>query len=187
MRSVAALIFDGQSFVHAPAGGRTIPLLVADRLDSSYGMHVVGLPGTTYATRTTDRASRSFSRFTNSAAPVLIDISGQSDLLAGLTAAQVLAAMEEYHDAARAAGASRTIACTVPSMTAAWGYTGPMETQRQALNPLILASGAWDAVADLAAVPEAADPADVTYFSDGLHPTAALAALFADEVVPLIL
>lgn len=160
-----------------------MPILVADRLDDPIGMHVVGISGTTYATRAADQQARSFVRLQGSASPVLVDIGGQSDLLGGLTAAQILTAMENYHNAAKTAGAIRTIACTVPTMSAApWNYTPAMETQRLALNPLILDSSVFDAVADLAAIPEAADPADTNYFLDGLHPTSALAALYADEI-----
>ena len=87
--------------------------------------------------------------------------------------------MESYHDAARVAGAKATVACTVPPSTS---FSGPQETQRQALNLLLLASSHFDAVADLAAVPEAEDPTDTQFYSDGLHPTSALAVLFAEEI-----
>jgi len=71
-------------------------------------------------------------------------------------------------------------------MTEAWDYTTLMETQRLVLNDLILASDVWDAVADLASLPESEDPDDTDYFADGLHPTGVLAALFADEIVSRI-
>ncbi len=157
-------------------------MLVTDRLNP-HTSSMVAISGTTYATRATTAATRSYATFRNSIDPCLVDIGGQSDLLAGLTAAQILAAMEDYHADARAVGATRTLTCTVPSMTAApWNYTAAMETERLALNPLILASTVFTTVADIAALPHAADPADTTYFSDGLHPTAVLAAEMADLI-----
>lgn len=165
---------------------KTIPLLVADRLPYSVGMHVVGISSTSYTTRTTDQQTRSFSRFSGCREPILIDIGGQSDLLDGLTAEQILTAMESYHNAAKTSGAVRTIVSTIPPMTEAWDYTTLMETQRLVLNDLILASDVWDAVADLASLPESEDPDDTDYFADGLHPTGVLAALFADEIVSRI-
>lgn len=155
-------------------------------LDYPVGMYVVGISSTTYAARAADQQNRSFNRFLGSKTPILIDIGGQSDLLASLTAAQILTAMETYHTSAKLAGATKTIACTIPGITAAWGFTGAMETQRLALNSSILSSTVFDEVADLASVPEASDPNDTTYFSDGLHPKSVLASLFADEIAPLV-
>lgn len=149
-------------------------------------MHVTGVSGTTYATRVTDQQGRSFSRFAGAKYPIMHDMGGPSDILASMTAAQVLTAMETYHTAAKAAGAYKTIASTMTPMTAAWSYTGAMETQRLALNEGIRASTVWDAVSDLASVPESADPANTTYYQDGLHPKSVLAELFADEITAAV-
>lgn len=92
--------------------------------------------------------------------------------------------METYHQNAKLAGAAFTTTATVPPST--W-FNGAQETQRQLLNSLILNSTQFDAVVDIAGIPEAANPADLTYYSDGLHPTAALASLFADETASAIL
>lgn len=181
MRPLVGLVFDGQSLVYSPATGQALAGRINDALPPHYSF-TAAISGTTYATRTADMAARSFWQFHNAQHAVLIDIGGTSDLLAGLTAAQVLTAMENYATAALAAGAGQVIASTVPPVSlTGWGWTSGMETQRAALNSLILASSVFDAVADIAAVPESADPDNATYYSDGLHPTAALADLWVPE------
>lgn len=75
------------------------------------------------------------------------------------------------------------IGTTVPPYTSA---TGAQETQRLLLNDLIRASSRYNRVADLAAVPELQDPDDTTYYSDGTHPTAAGAALFASTILAVL-
>lgn len=181
LRPGTGLTFDGQSFIYSPGNGRSIAALVMDQYPGTGS--VVGISGTTYATRAADAAARSWWSFRNSSYPILIDIGGQSDIFASMTAAQVLTAMEDYHADARDAGAQFTVVSTVP---ASLSYTAPQDAERQALNELILASTAWDAVADLDAIPESQDPSNATYYSDGLHPTAALAALFAGAIVAVL-
>lgn len=177
-----SITYDGQSFNYAPVPpDRGVAMLVQDRMaEHQAGAFVVGISGTTYAQRNTTRVYRSFSTLQQFTEPVLCDIGGQSDLLAGMSAAAILAAMEEYHNAARAAGALWTVCATVPPISAAWGATD--NAQRLALNDSIRQSGYWQGVADIAAIPEAQDPLNPVYFSDGLHPTQALADLWADLI-----
>src|SRR5690606_17387894 len=144
------------------------------------------LPGTTYAQRTTNAATRVDPFVSNAARNVLIDIAGQSDLLNSLTAEQLLVAAESYAADRRAAGFDRIVVTTVPSMTDAWGWDANMEEQRVAYNDLLLNSTAFDAVADIASIPELADPSDTTYFSDGLHPTPAGADLMAPVIAAAV-
>lgn len=148
----------------------------------SMPFHIVGIGGTTYATRATTAQDRCYATFKNSQTPVLVDLGGESDLIASMTAAQVLTAMENYHDAAKAKGAVYTLCATVPPGTIPTWYSEGQNTERIALNNLIRASTHWDAVIDLDTVPESADPSNLTYFSDGVHPTAALAAIWADLI-----
>lgn len=172
--AVEHLVFDGQSFCHVPLP--TLPQIVTALL-KPHSWAVVGISSTTYATRTATAASRTDRHVVNGSRQVLVDIGGQSDLLGGLTAAQILSAAESYADGRRTAGFDLIVGCTVPPIqqtTGVWGtYTAAMETQRVAYNPLLKASSHFDAVADIAAIVQLADPSDTTYFSDGLHPTLA--------------
>lgn len=106
------------------------------------------------------------------------DIGSEND-----SAATVLADMESYADTRRAAGWDYVVAYTVPHST---GYTGPQETVRAALNAAILTSTHWDAVVDLAAIPSMQDASNLTYFSDGTHPTAAGALVMANATIPVL-
>jgi lysophospholipase L1-like esterase len=185
---VTHLLFDGQSFAYTPTVatshyGALIGLLPAHRY--TYGF--VASAATTYAQRAATAAGRVDSSIPKDRPTVLIDLAGQSDIIAAgsgggdLTAAQTLSAMESYWTARRTAGVDYIIACTVPHMTSAW-LDADGQTQRTNLNPLILASSGPDEVADIAALAHAADASNTTYFSDGLHPTATLAAEFAAAI-----
>lgn len=179
MRPVEHVVFDGQSLIFAPAAGRGLAALVMDQLPPT-SWSIVGLSGTTYATRATTVTARTDQHVVNAETPVLVDVGGQSDLLADLTAAQLLTAAESYANGRRTAGFDRIIGCTVPHSTQ---FSAGQNTQRLAYNPLLLASSAFDTVADLAAVPALQDASNTTYYSDGLHFTAAGAALAAAVIV----
>lgn len=155
-------------------------MLIWDRL-SSMPFHVIAIGGTTYATRVTTVEDRSYATFKNSQRPVLVDFGGESDIIAGLTAAQVLAAMESYHDNARTRGAVYTLCATVPPATVpTWYTTNQNDVIRPALNTLIRASTHWDKVIDIDALANSANPSNATYYYDGIHPTATLAGEWAD-------
>lgn len=185
---VTHLLFDGQSFAYTPTVatshyGALIGLLPAHR----YTFGFVASAATTYAQRAATAAGRVDSSIPKDRPTVLIDVAGQSDIIAAgsgggdLTAAQTLTAMESYWTARRTAGVDYIIPSTVPPMTSAW-LDADGQTQRTTLNPLILASSGANAVSNIAALANAADPANTTYFSDGLHPTAALALEFATTI-----
>lgn len=118
----------------------------------------------------------------------MVDIGGSSDLLAGLSASAILGAMENYHKAAKDAGATKTVACTVTPIIkgSTWGYTEEMESKRQELNLMILNSSVFDEVADIAGIAQAQNPDNSTYFYDGLHPAEALAELIAETISILL-
>lgn len=91
---------------------------------------------------------------------------GTGDISHLQSAATILATMQTYASTARTAGADRVIVGTIPT----WNViTGPMETERVALNNLIRAADDWDAVCDIAADPRFQDPDNTTYFVDGIH------------------
>jgi hypothetical protein len=178
------ILCDGQSFNYAPDDANSFPQKLRPMLPGKYRVEIVGRSATTYAQRALTASARVDHRIPIYDRCILVDLAGQSDIIAAasgggdLTGAQTYAAMQSYWKARRVAGIDRIVACTVPKMSSAW-LDADGETQRQALNTLILASTDVDAVADLAGLANAQDPTNTTYFYDGLHPTAALATEFA--------
>lgn len=179
------ILGDGQSLMTAPTLatsqlGALTALLPMDR----YTIDMVANGGTPYSNRQASFIYRV--RVPADREVLMIDCGGQTDISSviglNLTAAAALTAMETYWDTAKAAGVDKIIACTLPKATAAAAYAGDDDTVRQTLNASIAASAHIDGVADIAALAHAGDPTNATYFSDGLHPTAVLAAEFAGVV-----
>lgn len=176
-------MFDGQSLNNAPFDA-PYPSQLGALLGPEYPVIICGRGGTTYAQRTTTAPGRVDYHFANATTNVLVDLGGQSDLLAGLTGSQLLAAAEAYADARRAAGADLIVALTCPHSTS---YTAGQNTQRATYNAGLLTSAHFDAVVDIAADPAMADASDLTYWNaDGLHPVAAGAAVIAGLVEPVL-
>src|SRR5690606_6932946 len=92
-----------------------------------------------------------------------------------------------YAAAARAAGFSHVIMCTITGNDL---NTAGQELVRQAVNPLLLAdaSAAFDTVVDIAAVPGLDDWTNETYYLDidHIHWTGAGASLAAATVAPAL-
>jgi hypothetical protein len=171
------LVFDGQSLNVTPFTGQTYPTQLLGLVPAAdLQGPVVGVAGTTYAQRSVDVATRVDALLRATDRPTILDIAGQSDLLAGLSAPDILAATETYSAGRRAAGAAAYVIFTVPPSTL---YTAAQEQQRQAYNRLLRTSARFDAVVDIAALPVLADAADLRWFDDGLHPTAAGATAIA--------
>jgi hypothetical protein len=193
---VSKLIFDGQSFNYTPTVGQAHPTVLVGLLPgASYPSPKldVAVNGTTYAQRKNAGAYPGSTRvdpyISGTDPTVLIDCAGQSDIISvangglGLTGPALLASATSYFQERRAAGVDLVIACTVPPISGGgWAVTGQEEINRVTYNNLLNAAagnGIIDGVADIAALPHAQDATNTTYFSDGLHPTAALAAEFA--------
>lgn len=172
-------MFDGQSFNLYPQASasdkpfnvRLVALLAA--AGRQVGMANMGISGTSYTDRDTTVVSRVDQHATRAANVVVVDFSGVKDITEGKTAAQILALAEAYADARRAAGANLVVTATVTPNS---GFTAGQETVRVAYNALLRASDKFDAVIDIAGLANAASAADTTYYSDGIHPTNALAA-----------
>ncbi len=108
---------------------------------------------------------------------------GYNDLAAGATAAFVYANIVTICQTVRAAGFKVVI------MTDIYSTNAGVNTKTDTVNTSIRANWATfaDALADTNALPQAQNPLDTTYFFDGLHPTAALDAIMAGLVEPLLL
>ena len=139
--------------------------------------------GTTYAQRAPTIADRVYRQVINGNPAILVDLAGQSDLATDVTAPTLLATVEAQADACRAAGFAAYVACTIPPSTA---YTAPQEAQRVAYNTALRSSTHVDAVADIAAIPQLANAADTTYYSDGLHFTVAAVTLVAPVIATAV-
>lgn len=184
MRPEAFIVFDGQSFNNKPDAVasdqpynvRLMTLLAAT--GRKFGMANMAISGTSYADRATTVVSRVDQFGARYAYPMIVEFSGVKDITDGNTAAQILATAEAYADARRAAGFKKVFTATVTPNS---GYTAPQEAVRVAYNALLVANanGKFDGVIDIAALPHAANAADTTYYTDGIHPTNALAAEFA--------
>lgn len=192
MRPETLLVFDGQSFNNKPDAVasdqpynvRAVALLAA--AGKRVGMANMAISGTSYTDRAPTVVSRVDQFGTRAATVVVVDYSGVKDITDGKTAAELLALAEAYADARRAAGAARVLTATV---TPSSGFSGPQEAVRVAYNALLRtnANGKFDAIVDIAGLPHAANAADATYYTDGLHPTNALAAEFAQLTATALL
>jgi len=114
---------------------------------------------------------------------IVVGMAGFNELNTGGVAADIYAQITTYVANRQAAG-WLVVVNTTPKST---GLTGSEETERQALNALILTNSAGaNATADVAAAPNLQDPSNATYFTDGTHLTAAGCAAAAAVVYPVI-
>lgn len=127
--------------------------------------------------------------FGNSQRSIGVFLGGQSDIFEavdGDTGAEAYADLIAYVALCRAAGCTDVILATIPPWT---GITAGEATARNDYNTLIRASvvaGDADAVVDLDAVPELSDPANLTYYVDGIHWALAGATVAAATLDPVL-
>lgn len=185
--SPSAITFDGQSLNLAPFGGLPFTTRAMGTAPmAAIGWRVPAIQSTTYDQRAVGASSRVDQFVRESRHPILVDTAGTAEIDAGLTAAQTLQEMKDYIGARRAAGFVYVVGLTVPAATL---FDAAKTTQRLAYNALLTsgsAAGFYDAVVDIASIPELADPTNTTYFSDGIHFTAVAAQLVADLVAPAL-
>jgi hypothetical protein len=187
MRSGTQVVFDGQSHNNLPVGAAIPETVMADRAGVSWMNTAIG--STTYAQRAATAVQRVDRLTLDATTNVLVDIGGSDDIREGiLTAAQILAAMEDYADDRRAAGFDTIVWSTVPTNTE---NTAGEELVRADLNNLIRAADFWDHLVDWETEPELTDASDLTFWSvDGLHLKAAgvaIAAPLYDVALDLVL
>lgn len=147
--------------VNVAAGGRTVATMVSQAariVDSAYD-----------------------AQYTNK---IVCEQGGINDVFGGASAATVYSNLLTYW-AARQAKGYKVVACTVlPAST----VTGGAETARTDLNTSIRGDATkYDALADIANDARLQNTANTTYFqADGVHPTAAGAAVIAEIVAAAV-
>lgn len=152
-----------------------VPLVAA--LLPTYAGIDLGHPGDQISTMSTDYPILVAPLY-NTRRPANIDIlwGGTNDSLGHTGAATIQSRITTYVNLAHATGYKVIVMTILPST----GITGADETARVAVNTWIKAgSSGADAYVDIAGVAQAADPANVTYYLDGTHPTTALHTIFA--------
>lgn len=109
---------------------------------------------------------------------------GANDILGGVSAATLTTRLATYVTATRAAGFDVFIGTVLPSTA----YDGTMETVRTTYNDNVRSgavAGGYT-VADYANIPEMMNPANPTYYADGIHPTSPGYATMSQLEAPLL-
>jgi hypothetical protein len=168
----------------------------------------VAIAGTSWADLTPSRTVRSY-RHANSGQvrTILVMNGGTSDYLNGATGSATYGVIKTYAQGATAAGYDRIIVCTTtPSTSVTDGFSPAQNVQRKAGNDLLIgnADAAFDAVVDLASDSSLSSPGsphsgttwygtgnlidttNTTYYTDGLHWTAAGCADAASSINPAL-
>jgi hypothetical protein len=183
------VLFDGNSINNYPGNSQTSATAYpAQFLDSvSYKGKNVAVSGSGWASLDAVNNGNGNPPFSRRAAiygecgqtSVYLMVGGIQDYQFGSTAAQAYDLHVVQAGLARAAGFDIVIDSTC---TPASSVVGAIETERVAGNVLILADAdtAFDAVVDLDDL--LPNPADTTYYSDGLHPTEAGALVIANAM-----
>lgn len=179
----------GQSHMTTPAAG-PVPSIVRAAFPGTYTI-ASGRDATSWSQRSSStKAWEDVDRHVGSVTGrrLILDAGGSTDIVLGLTAAQILTNAEAYWGArvARFPGLA-VVACTILPAT---GYSAGQEAIRLAANDLIRASSLVDAVADWAALPALTDPTNATFYNTadvGLqHMTVAGAVHAGNECVRAI-
>lgn len=162
-----ALTFAGQSLNGNPTGANSYPArLLALRPAARYDAWIDGFPWSTLIARTSHLIQGAKAGLVTGA----LMVGGTSDVNFARTGVQIYADMVTYANAARALGFGFVVASTITPST---NFAGQELVEWADGNSRILgdASGAFDAVADLAIDPRLDDATDLTYYADGTHPT----------------
>lgn len=178
------VVFDGQSLNLLPIGSRW-PSLAMARRGEHWNNQSNGSTSWTSLHKRAPQIVYPLAALASNAVLVL-GIGGETDLMdESDSGATVYADLVAYSAAAKTAGFDKVLGLTIPPSTA---FTSPQNTARLNANTLILAdaSGAFDAKVDVSVAP-LDDASNTTYYSDGLHLTAAGALAVADLVLPVLL
>lgn len=105
---------------------------------------------------------------------------GVNDVVSAATASDIYTNIRDYHAARRSTG-FRTVGMTILEAST---VSGANETKRAAVNSNLTGDTSFcDYFLDAAAIAEFGDPTDTTYFVDGVHLTAAGAAILANNII----
>lgn len=184
-------VFDGQSLNFTPTLSDNYPIRLMAQLGfptpvtiwvGGIGWADLATDGAGYQSLTTRGGNYSDAGLVTS----YMMCGGTSDVLAAVPAADIYGYMGDLAAEARSLGYDKVLASTITPFT---GFTGPQEAIRDAANALILADAStyFDGVADFDGTPGLSDPSNTTYYSDGLHFTAAAAQIAADTMQPVLL
>ena len=137
----------------------------------------VAVSGTSYAERSVSVAERVDALYRKDRRSTVLDLAGQSDLLAGLSGIELFDVVTAYGDARRAAGATFVVEFTITPWEL---YSAAEDRQRLAYNALLVANvgNQIDLVIDLAGRSEFANAANSFYLVGG-HPTLAAVTVIA--------
>lgn len=179
------IIFDGDSITMGQGNGSVFESYngyvkqTRAMLNGKPEIFNLGIGGQSMATINTNKASRGMGLYTASIPTAYHLLAGINDLLAGTSGSTIHTAFAAYVDAAQALGAKVAGGTTWPANA----ETGPQETERLALNTLIVAnSSGAEAIANYQAdshFDAKTDAADATLYYDGTHPTILLSGFAA--------
>jgi hypothetical protein len=110
---------------------------------------------------------------------VVVMTGGTQDLQEGDTELMIINDMQAYAAALRTLGVDKIIVTTI---TPSVNFDATEESRRQTVNDLLLVADDYDAVVDVASIPELGDHTDLTYYSDGTHLTPVGAQIMGDEI-----
>ena len=184
--SRSRVIFDGQSLNAAPIGN-SYPLKLMTGPYKGVPWKNVPIAGTSWTVLANTVADRTWPHAIRARWAILCLCGGTSDLQAPESndGPTVYSDMSAYANGCRTAGFDYIIATTITPSTV---FLTSEETARQAANTAIIGnSGApFNAVVDFAADSRLSNPADTTYYTDGLHWTIAGAQVAADLMAPAL-
>lgn len=165
------IVFDGNSMTDGAYS--TYPATTLAALSTGWAGLNFGVSGQTTIGMLADAAAQIDTHYLSTRPKnIVVCWEGSNDLKLGATRADAQARLVQYCQERQAAGWSVVILTILPRRQS--GLPATFEDDRTAINAYILANYASfaDAVADVAAVAEMADPTNTTYYADGVHPTA---------------
>lgn len=175
------IVFDGDS-ITAGQSANTVPYPTYFSTLTAVRNKNLGVGGQTMSTMNTNYAANVAPLFATGLRDTLSILAGTNDIPAGATDLTLRATIQSYCGKARTTGFRVYVGTIISRNDAGWNAT--LEGYRVAYNTWLKANYAsfCDGVIDFDATPQSTDPSNTTWFQDGLHPTNALAELFAGAV-----
>lgn len=184
---LVAVVFDGQSFNLLPGplnGG--YPVTLMNTYFPTIAWSNVSIGAMSWTKLSATATHRCYVHGNDGLTTVLIMNGGTNDITSEADSGATLYADQgAYATAAKAAGFDLIICLT---LTKANSMSGTEDTNRLNNNTLVIAdaSNYFDGVVQVAEDSRMSDPTDTTYFSDGVHWTAAGCAVVAGLTQPVL-